>query len=89
MGFDCGFDIYPRLEPTAANRQTYRRFLDEIVHVYQTVYDSKGQRADGKILDLAGEGMELVKPIYIKFMVGERPEESRQMLLLPPLQLEG
>ena len=52
MGFDCGFDVYPRLEATAANKQTYKRFLEEIIQRYDEVYDKEGRRADGKVLDM-------------------------------------
>lgn len=49
MGFDCGFDIFPRLEATAVNQQLYQEFLDEIIRTYRDVYDEKGRRSDGKI----------------------------------------
>jgi hypothetical protein len=52
MGFDCGFDIYPRLETTASNKETYRRFLDEIIRTYENVYDKEGRMIDGKVLDI-------------------------------------
>ena len=41
MGFDCGFDIYPWLEATAENKDSYQRFLDEITRTYGDVYDNR------------------------------------------------
>lgn len=55
MGFDCGFDIHPRLEATTENKQTYQRFLDEIISTYNDVYDEEGQRPDGKILEMPND----------------------------------
>jgi len=40
------FDIYPRLEATASNKETYRRFLDEIIRTYENVYDKEERRTD-------------------------------------------
>ena len=70
MGFDCGFDIYPRLEATASNKEIYSRFLDEIKSTYQNVVDKKGRRADGKLLITESEGL---SNVYIWFMIGECP----------------
>jgi hypothetical protein len=71
MGFDCGFDIYPRLEATSASdKESYRRFLDEIIRTYENVYDKEGRRADGKVLEMPTSSDQ----IYIRFMVGECPE---------------
>ena len=72
MGFDCGFDIYPRLEATASNKETYRRFLDEIIRTYENVYDKEGRMTDGKVLDIPPNSHHSDK-IYIRFMVGECP----------------
>ena len=72
MGFDCGFDIYPRLEATASNKETYRRFLDEIIRTYENVYDKEGRMTDGKVLDIPPNSHHSDK-IYIWFMVGECP----------------
>ncbi|KAL8301243.1 hypothetical protein RB597_001922 [Gaeumannomyces tritici] len=78
MGFDCGFDVCPRLEPTPENQETYRRFLDEIIERWQGVYDPSGRREDGKILEMPGEvsehaKMECGRDQYIYFKVGECP----------------
>jgi hypothetical protein len=71
MGFDCGFDIHPRLEATTANKQTYQLFLNEIIGTYDDVYDEKGRRPDGKVLEMP------INSDYskdcIRFMVGEGP----------------
>ena len=72
MGFDCGFDVYPRLEATAANKQTYKRFLEEIIHIYDEVYDKEGRRADGKVLDMPTNSDQSDK-VNVWFMVGECP----------------
>lgn len=72
MGFDCGFDIFPRLEANAINQENYQRFLDEIVTTYNDVYDEKGRRPDGKVLEMPEES-EHSKDI-IRFMVGECPQ---------------
>ena len=72
MGIDCGFDIYPRLEATAANKESYKGFLDEIIHTYDEVYEKEGRRADGKVLDTPTDS-EHSEKVYIHFMVGECP----------------
>ncbi|KAH7070216.1 hypothetical protein FB567DRAFT_598482 [Paraphoma chrysanthemicola] len=76
MGFDCGFDIYPRLEANESNKEAYGRFLEEITKKYENVHDKKGRRADGKILttncDDSAKPMDM-DSIYIWFMVGECP----------------
>jgi hypothetical protein len=69
MGFDCGFDIYPRLEATASNKETYRRFLDEIIRTYENVYDKEGRTTDGKVLDIPPNSHHSDNT-YIWFMVG-------------------
>ncbi|KND89209.1 hypothetical protein TOPH_06228 [Tolypocladium ophioglossoides CBS 100239] len=72
MGFDCGFDICPRLELNAANKLAYQEFLREVISTYQGVHDEEGRRADGKVLVLPGDSEELDK-VNIWFMVGECP----------------
>ena len=72
MGFDCGFDIYPRLEATTANKLTYQRFLDEIIRTYNDVYDEKGRRPDGKVLEMPIDSDS--SKGCIQFMVGECPQ---------------
>ncbi|KAL2045097.1 hypothetical protein ABVK25_012238 [Lepraria finkii] len=69
MGFDCGFDIHPRLEATAENKKTYQRFLDEIVRTYNDVYDKDGRRLDGKVLEMPIDSK--YSKDCITFMVGE------------------
>ena len=76
MGFDCGFDMYPRLEANASNKESYSRFLEEIIKKYGNVYDAKGRRDDGKILTTSiNESAKSmgVDDVYIWFMVGECP----------------
>ncbi|KAF5611899.1 SET domain protein [Fusarium subglutinans] len=36
MSFECGFDIFPVLAPTAENKIRYAEFLDDITAVYKT-----------------------------------------------------
>jgi hypothetical protein len=89
MGFDCGFDIYPPLEATASNKETYRRFLDEIIRTYENVYDKEGRRTDGKVLEVPTNSDD---KIYISLTVGEyphMPQQPRPLRLLSPLQFQG
>ncbi|KGQ02859.1 SET domain-containing protein 5 [Beauveria bassiana D1-5] len=72
MGFDCGFDIYPRLEATAVNKETYQQFLDEITHTYGDIYDREGRRTDGKVLSTSTD-FDHSDRAYMWFMVGECP----------------
>ncbi|KAK3898782.1 hypothetical protein C8A05DRAFT_46997 [Staphylotrichum tortipilum] len=75
MGFDCGFDIYPRLNPSnAADKQAYQAFLDDIMATYQDAHDSEGRREDGKVLQMPGDpDGKFYDKSYIYFMVGEWP----------------
>lgn len=76
MGFDCGFDIYPRLEANGPDKEAYRKFVEEIVKKYGDMYDKKGRRSDGKILTTtADESVKSVEPdnVYFWFMIGECP----------------
>ena len=70
MGFDCDFDIYPGLEATTCNEQTYQQFL--IIITYNEVYDSKGRRSDGKILEMPNDSE--YSNDCITFIVGECPK---------------
>jgi hypothetical protein len=72
MGFDCGFDIYLRLEANDSNKQTYRQFIEEIVQTYKDVYDEEGRRTDGKVLQLS-EDSDHPDSMHVSFMVGECP----------------
>lgn len=71
MGFDCGFDVHPRLEATTENIQTYQQFLDEVVRTYNDVYDKRGRREDGKVLEMPKDSDYSKDCIW--FMVGECP----------------
>ncbi|KAJ4200845.1 hypothetical protein NW759_015760 [Fusarium solani] len=72
MGYDCGFDIYPRLEATAEHKEAYQQFLDDIISVYEGVHDEEGRRDDGKVLEMPGDTAHSDK-VNICFMVGECP----------------
>ncbi|EJP61138.1 SET domain-containing protein 5 [Beauveria bassiana ARSEF 2860] len=72
MGFDCGFDIYPRLEATAVNKESYQQFLDGITHTYGDIYDREGRRTDGKVLSTSTD-FDHSDRAYMWFMVGECP----------------
>ncbi|KAL7939598.1 hypothetical protein V8C35DRAFT_287110 [Trichoderma chlorosporum] len=72
MGFDCGFDISPRLEVNDENKRVYQQFLNEIIEKYKDVYDEEGRQEDGKILDLPNSSKHSNKNI-IRFMIGECP----------------
>ncbi|KAL2689139.1 hypothetical protein Neosp_003191 [[Neocosmospora] mangrovei] len=75
MGFDCGFDIYPRLEVTPENKENYQRFIDDIIATYEGVYDEKGDRDDGKVLQMPTDSdyPDDWDKANIYFMVGECP----------------
>lgn len=77
MGFDCGFDIFPRLDAdNEADTCAYREFLDEIVSTYESAYVKDGRREDGKVLQLpdhSGDFQLFSSKEYIQFMVGECP----------------
>ncbi|UPK91944.1 hypothetical protein LCI18_002879 [Fusarium solani-melongenae] len=75
MGFDCDFDIYPRLEVTPENKAAYQRFLDEIIDIYKDTYDPRGRRDDGKVLEMPTDSDHLdhFDKVNICFMVGECP----------------
>jgi hypothetical protein len=75
MGFDCGFDIFPRLDPAnESDKRVYREFLDEIIDTYKDAYDTEGRRDDGKVLLLPGDPERgFRREDYIYFMVGECP----------------
>lgn len=79
MGFDCGFDIYPRLEATAANKEAYQRFLEEITRTYGDVYDEDGRRKDGKILHIETDPDHPDCNLFLEFMVGECPRMPRSL----------
>ena len=72
MGFDCGFDIYPRLEVNDLNKEAYRRFIEEIIQTYKNTYDEEGRSTAGKILQLPEES-DYHESMYVTFMVGEGP----------------
>ncbi|PNP58593.1 hypothetical protein THARTR1_01609 [Trichoderma harzianum] len=73
MGYDCGFDIFPRLEANDENKKAYQQFLDEIIEKYKDVYDEKGRREDGKILDLPSSSKYSGKNV-IRLAIGECPQ---------------
>ncbi|KAK5997569.1 hypothetical protein PT974_02932 [Cladobotryum mycophilum] len=81
MGYDCGFDIYPRLEPTEANQITYRRFLDEVINKYKDVKDEQARHASGRVLSLPGEddddgasNADAADKSSVRLLIGECPE---------------
>ncbi|KAK4195983.1 SET domain-containing protein [Triangularia verruculosa] len=76
MGFDCGFDIFPRLEATVSNKQAYQDFLDDIIETFGDVVDKDGRQEDGKIL-LTPTDTNDYNPAYIYFMIGECPTIPR------------
>lgn len=77
MGFDCGFDIHSRLKATIENKQAYQRFLDEIIRTYNDIYDEKGRRPDGKVLEM------LIDSEYFKDCIGFMVGECSHMLSNP------
>ena len=71
MGYDCGFDMYPALEPTPSNQEKYEHFIQEVMRTY-SMRDSD---SDSNV-DADSHPAELVvKPqgAILEFMVGEHP----------------
>jgi hypothetical protein len=71
MGFDCGFDIYPALEPTPSNQEKYEHFIQEVMQTY-----SLDDANPDSYLDSAERPAKLVsKPhgAILEFKVGEYP----------------
>ncbi|KAI0597536.1 hypothetical protein F4775DRAFT_593230 [Biscogniauxia sp. FL1348] len=52
MGFDCGFDICPPLKANSADKERYRRSLEEII----STYDEESLSEDGKVLEVLVRG---------------------------------
>jgi hypothetical protein len=77
MGFDCGFDVFPRLDAAdEADKRAYQGFLDDIIDIYRDAYNKEGRREDGIVLQLPGDsgGGGGLSEDYIYFMVGECPK---------------
>lgn len=72
MGFECGFDVYPRLEANEPNKEAYRQFVEEIIQTYENTYDEGGRRTDGKVLEIPTDS-DHHDNVYVSFMVGECP----------------
>ena len=76
MGYDCGFDIYPRL--TVADHKTYLAFRDELISVFEDTYDEDARDPSGKILSLPTDPEDSTvrdkDELYIRFMIGECPQ---------------
>ena len=66
MGFDCGFDIYPALEPTPSNEEKYELFLHEVLRTYQTEDEEEEYDSVVRVVPKSNGS-------YIEFMVGEHP----------------
>ncbi|KAF2820902.1 hypothetical protein CC86DRAFT_303944, partial [Ophiobolus disseminans] len=64
MGYDCGFDIHPRLEPTSSDQVLHRQFLHEI-YAFDSEPDSRSR--SGQILVADSNNS------FIRFMIGECP----------------
>jgi hypothetical protein len=70
MGLDCGFDIYPPLEPTAVNQQRYDDFLCRVIEAYKP---DTGPRV-AEIIRVDEDS----RSSYIEFLVGEHPRLPRR-----------
>jgi len=66
MGFDCGFDIYPALEPTPSNKEKYELFLHEVLRTYEVGDEAEGRDSVVRVVPRSNGA-------YIDFMVGEHP----------------
>jgi hypothetical protein len=77
MGLNCGFDIFPALEPTEENKRAYRAFLDEVIATYSDKHDDESERHDGKVLELPDDSdanWHRTNKHYIYIMMGECPK---------------
>jgi hypothetical protein len=71
MGWDCGFDIYPVLEPTPSNQEKYEHFVQEVMRTYSLDHVNPDS-----YIDPAKRPAKLVsKPqgAILVFEVGEHP----------------
>jgi hypothetical protein len=71
MGYDCGFEIFPRLR-VAIDRDAYRAFISEILSRYSRIFDEVSRHPDLKILELPTDASSSDKH-NIHFTVGEYP----------------
>jgi hypothetical protein len=67
MGIDCGFDLYPPLEPTPSNKEKYKLFINEVLATYGTGDYEKRRDSVVRVVPKSNQGA------YIEFMVGEHP----------------
>ncbi|OMP84315.1 hypothetical protein BK809_0000322 [Diplodia seriata] len=65
MGFDCGFDIYPRLDPTPSNKEKYAHFINEVLRTYEDEDEYGSDSVVEVVPDSPGS--------HIEFLVGEHP----------------
>ena len=66
MGFDCGFDIYPALEPTSLNKEKYELFLREVLRTYEGGDEAERCNSIVRVVPTSSGA-------YVEFMVGEHP----------------
>jgi hypothetical protein len=77
MAVECGFDIFPRLDPETVDRENHSNFVTEIIYKYQNKQHrmQKSQRNSddaGDILQFPGQSPDSHKT-NIVFTVGDRP----------------
>ncbi|KAI1639183.1 hypothetical protein F4809DRAFT_638872 [Biscogniauxia mediterranea] len=73
---NCGFDIFPPIKANSVGKESYQRFLDEIIITYDDVYDEEGQSEDSKVLQVPTDSSD-PDNVYIYFMISECPNMSR------------
>ncbi|KAF7546917.1 hypothetical protein G7Z17_g8094 [Cylindrodendrum hubeiense] len=78
MGIDCGFDIYPPLERTDANKTRYELFLCEVLEAYGLHLDDRTNPTVVADSDNVVRVNAASECSYIEFMVGEHPRIPRR-----------
>jgi len=71
MGYDCGFEMYPALEPTPSNQEKHEHFISEIMRTY-----SPSDADPDSNVDSDSRPAELVVKLrgaILEFMIGEHP----------------
>jgi hypothetical protein len=73
MGYACVFDIFLRLEPTPANQEAYRAFMDEIMRRFDHEYSAYARSSHQKILLVPTADSAACNRKSVDFVVGEYP----------------
>jgi hypothetical protein len=71
MGYDCGFDMYPALEPTPENQDKYEHFVQEVMRAYSV--DDADPDSNPDPANRPAEIVSKPQGAILEFMVGEHP----------------